>query len=233
MDKETQKELLKIVSKNYEEICDGFSETRNRPLWPEIVKNLEKIEDGSSVLDVGCGNGRLFEAISDKQIKYLGIDNSESLVKIAQEKYKKAEFRVANILDLGVVPEYDFDYVTSVAVLHHIPGADLRVQALRQLKNKIKSDGKIILTVWNLWSRKKFRKMIFKFFFLKLFGKNNMEFGDVLFEWRKSGEGCLSKRYYHAFTKRGLKKVIRKAGLKIVKYTKDQNNFYLILKKKK
>jgi len=137
---------------------------------------------------------------------------------------------VEDILNLGELPEYDFDYVFCVAVLHHLPGADLRLNALRQLKNKIKSGGKIILTVWNMWPQEKYRKMLIKFSLLKLVGKNKMDFGDVLFDWRAPG-GLMSKRYYHIFYQRELVKLAKKAGLKIVKKFKDQFNYYLVLTK--
>ena len=59
MNKKTQKELLDIVKQNYEEIADQFSETRKKHLWPELIELTKNIKEGSSILDVGCGNGRL------------------------------------------------------------------------------------------------------------------------------------------------------------------------------
>ena len=32
--------------------------------------------------------------------------------------------------------EFDFDYVFAIALLQHIPGKDLQVLAMKQLKNK-------------------------------------------------------------------------------------------------
>ncbi len=54
-----------------------------------------------------------------------------------------------------------------------------------------------------------------------------MDFGDVVFP----GFNAKSKRYYHAFTKRSLKKIAKKADLKIEKIYKDKYNYYAILKK--
>jgi len=230
MNKDTQRELLKIVKKNYEDDARTFDETREKPIWPPLLELLKSVELEARVLDVGCGNGRLLKVLAERQIKYIGVDQSESLIKICQEKYPEYKFAVEDILNLGELPEYDFDYVFCVAVLHHLPGADLRLNALRQLKNKIKSGGKIILTVWNMWPQEKYRKMLIKFSLLKLVGKNKMDFGDVLFDWRAPG-GLMSKRYYHIFYQRELVKLAKKAGLKIVKKFKDQFNYYLVLTK--
>ncbi|MCT4701570.1 class I SAM-dependent methyltransferase [Enterobacteriaceae bacterium H20N1] len=44
----------------------------------------------SYVLDIGCGNGRWYEAIKNDGLDYVGIDFSPSLIAIAQEKYKES-----------------------------------------------------------------------------------------------------------------------------------------------
>ncbi|NCQ16120.1 class I SAM-dependent methyltransferase, partial [Candidatus Falkowbacteria bacterium] len=181
MDKQTQKNLLELVKRNYGEIAADFDLTRKKDLWPELIKLSEMVKNGDRVLDVGCGNGRLIEAFGDKKISYLGVDNSEKLIKLATNQRllrrsapRNDKWVVADILELDKLPERDFDYVFCIAVLHHLPGKDLRLKALEQIKNKIKPGGKIILTVWNLWSQKKFRKLIIKYDWFKLIGKNQM-----------------------------------------------------------
>jgi len=243
MDRQTQKQLLDIVKRNYEEIADDFSETRKRhllPLWGELVKITENIKDGDKILDAGCGNGRLLEVLKDKEINYLGVDSSEKLINIAKSRFQTTntqrlkpniQFQVGDILELGKVSEINFDYVFCIAVLHHLPGKDLQIAALKQLKNKIKPTGKIIITTWNLWSQKKYRKLILKFILLKVIKKNKMDIGDILFDWKNSQGEIVSQRYYHAFRKRELKKIIKKAGLKIEKIYKDKYNYYMILRK--
>jgi SAM-dependent methyltransferase len=237
MDKHTQQNLLKTVENNYREISDDFNTTRNKYLWPEIFNLAEMVKDGDTVLDVGCGNGRLLNALKDKQITYLGVDNSQELVRLAEEQFKTIEkkanhyFRVGNILDLGRLPQFNFDYVFCVAVLHHLPGENLQIDALRQLKNKVKDDGKIILTVWNLWRQKKYASLILKFWLLKFIGKNKMDLGDILFDWKNTGGERVSQRYYHAFRWSELNKIVKKSGLKIEKRFRDKHNFYLILTK--
>jgi hypothetical protein len=60
-------------------------------------------------------------------------------------------------------------------------------------------------------------------------GRNQMDFGDVLFDWKRGG--MTSKRYYHAFRRCELKKLVKKAGLKIEKIFRDRFNYYLVLTK--
>jgi tRNA (uracil-5-)-methyltransferase TRM9 len=226
MDRETQNELLEVVRRNYREIADDFSQTRQKYLWPEIIKLAGIVKNGDRVLDVGCGNGRLLGAWKDKNVDYLGVDASREFSKIAGQHYPERKFVVGDILRLGEIAEVDFDYVFCIAVLHHLPGRELRVAALKQLRNKIKSDGRIILSVWNLWSRKKYRRLIYKFALLKLMGKNKMDFSDIVFDWKNEAG---KTRYYHAFCRSELRRIIEQSGLKIEKLYKDQYNYYAVL----
>jgi 2-polyprenyl-3-methyl-5-hydroxy-6-metoxy-1,4-benzoquinol methylase len=238
MNKKTEKELLGLVEKNYKQIAEHYNETRKRhlqPLWNKLVKYAENIKEGASILDVGCGNGRLIEAFENKKINYIGIDQNEKLIELAKKQKPGYKFAVGDLCKLGRIAEYDFDYLISIAVLHHLPGKRLRVEALKQCRNKINADGEIFITVWNMWSpkwqKKKFRQNIFKFFLLKLIGKNKMDFGDILIDWKNSEGQVISQRYYHAFTKRELKKLTRAADLKIKKIYKDKYNYYLVASK--
>ena len=231
MNKKTQKEILDIVKKNYSEIAAHYSETRKKELWPELVDLTKNIPGDSRVLDVGCGSGKLLKVLQEKKVYYLGIDPCAELLKKAKEQFLDFKFSKGDILNLGAINELNFDYVFCIAVLQHIPGKDLQIKALKQLKNKLSKDGKIILSVWNLWSQEKYCKLIWKFQLLKLINKNKMDFGDILFDWKNPQGENISKRYYHAFRLFELKKIIKKSGLKIEKIYKDEYNIYAILKK--
>jgi 2-polyprenyl-3-methyl-5-hydroxy-6-metoxy-1,4-benzoquinol methylase len=232
MDKQTQKTLLKTVNKNYQEIADDFAKTRQKFLWPGLLRIAKIVKEDEKILDIGCGNGRLLQAF-ENSINYLGIDKSSNLIKIAKKENqgKNINFKQGCILNLGAIPEHNFDYIFCIAVLHHLPGQDLQIQAIKQLKNKVKPNGKIIITVWNLWAQKKYRNLIWKFWLLKLINKNKMDFGDILFDWKKPNSAELSQRYYHAFRKSELKKIIKKSGLKITEIHSDKHNIYLVLEK--
>jgi len=239
MDKTTQQNLLDLVKGNYDEIAVSFNSVRRKSLWPGLVKLAAPVKDGDRVLDVGCGNGRLLQALAGKNIEYLGLDESVKLIDLARSNWKMSaglrdgnwQFMTGNILKLDKLPDQDYDYVFCIAVLHHLPGKDLRIEALKQMKDKVKADGKIIITVWNLWRQKKFSRLIHKFTGAKIMGKHKMDFGDILFDWKNNLGQPVSRRYYHAFTKRELIRAVKQAGLRLEKLYKDKYNYYAVLRK--
>ena len=179
--------------------------------------------------------------MQEKKIYYLGIDPFVELLKQAKEQFSPTlrnigkeenfKFSQGDILNLGAINELNFDYIFCIAVLQHIPGKDLQIKSLKQLKNKLSKNGEIILSVWNLWNQEKYRKLIWKFQLLKLINKNKMDFGDILFDWKNPQGERISKRYYHAFRLFELKRIIKKSGLKLKKIYKEKNNIYAIIKK--
>ncbi len=233
MKPEISNKLLNLVKDNYQKIAQEFDATRKKEIWPELKNLAQSIPNGARILDVGCGNGRLLDLFQNKKINYLGVDNSEELIKIARLNYPTHKFITGDLLNLETISGH-FDYIFCVAVLPHIPGQKLRLKAFEELREKLASSGKIILSVWNLWNRaankKKYRSLIFKNSLLKIIGRNKLDFGDLVFPWKNSRGEEISQRYYHVFTKLELKDLAKKTGLNIERITCDPFNYWLILK---
>lgn len=160
------------------------------------LKSNSKFLKNHKLLDAGCGNGRLADFLKEEPIKYVGLDNNKELLKIAKKKHPKLTFCHGDILKLPF-PKASFDSVWCIAVLHHLPTKSLQLKALKEMKRVLKKNGMLMLTVWDLW-QKKYKKYIDK--------KTHHSF----IPWGPEKE---IKRFYYAFTKAELKKLISKAGL--------------------
>lgn len=230
MDRSIEKFLLNVVKSNYEKITQDFSATRQKLRWPDMETFVEKVTANQTVLDVGCGDGRLLASLKNGFAKYVGVEPSLGLAKIASDKIgdRKGEIIIGDILNLDKVVNDKFDWVFCIAVLHHVPGKRLQVGALEQLKGRLNDNGRVVLSVWRMWNWPKLRTEIIKQAIRKMLGRNKMDFGDILFDWKK-GEHSL--RYYHFFTERGLRKIIKKSGLVVEHWERGSKNHYIILKK--
>lgn len=226
MDREYAEYLLKKTEEDYNLISDQFSSTRYS-VWPELKILGEYIKEGDSVLDLGCGNGRLLELFRGKNVDYVGVDNSEKLIEIAKKKNPGIFFQVADALNLPF-PDNFFDKVFSIAVLHHIPSDDFRNQFIKEARRVLRPGGFLILTVWNLWRKPDSLKIIIKFAILKVLRKTKLDFKDVFVPWQKTVD-----RYIHCFTKNGLKKLAAKTNFKIKKAgtfrRKETKNYNIFL----
>ena len=70
---------------DYNSFAGQFSQTREY-LWDDIKPLIKYIKENDKVLDIGCGNGRLYHVLKEKQIIYTGLDLSEELIKIAKDR---------------------------------------------------------------------------------------------------------------------------------------------------
>lgn len=196
-----------------------FSDTRFR-IWGELKSFIKYLKPGDKVLDLGCGNGRLFQLFKNQSIDYVGVDNSQSLIDLAKKKNPEAKFILADALNLPFSGQ-EFDVVFSIAMLHQIPSDELRIKALEEMKRVLKNKGTFVLTCWNLWQLKLILK--YKLWYL-LFGfkKKGFDKNDVFIPW-KAKKGLVVERYYHAFTLKELSQLVKKAGLEIVEKYKNYN----------
>jgi SAM-dependent methyltransferase len=232
MNQDRSNNLLKIVRENYETIAQDFNATRKKVLWPDLVDLAKEVKVGDSVLDAGCGNGRLLQVFEGKKIKYLGTDQSEGLIELAKHNTIEfgqgieCEFLVADILDLKEKVPGQFDWIFSIAVIHHLPGLDLQLRALENVKAKLRPGGKMVISVWRPWGNKNLVRQLWRTIGCKLIGRHPYGWNDLIFNWHNSQ----SPRYYHFFTKSELRRLIRMSGLELVEWRTEKRNYYLVLK---
>lgn len=97
--------------------------------------------DDLKILELGCGAGFSAAYIGDRPAKYVGIDYSEGLIKVARSMNSndRTEFEVAHIHEY--TPNEKFDVVFMIGLLHHL---DDPIDTLGHVKKFIKTDGVIV-----------------------------------------------------------------------------------------
>ncbi|EKE21159.1 MAG: methyltransferase type 11 [uncultured bacterium] len=235
MNKALVKKILKDTEVGYELISEKFSQTRHR-FWKELefIKNFTS--DKSQVLDFGCGNGRLVELFLDKNINYVGVDVCDNLINLAKKNVaglresRRIQFlKIESDFKKLPFPSEFFDSIYSIAVFHHLPSGELRLEIARELHRLLKKDGTIIITVWNLW-QSRYRKNIFKNWKEKILNKSALDFNDCYVSFTDN-QGQKFNRFHHAFTKNDLTKLLEKSGFSVVECKRIKGNIVVIGKK--
>jgi cyclopropane fatty-acyl-phospholipid synthase-like methyltransferase len=88
-----------------------------------VEKLLDLLEDGSDVLELGCGAGSPATRRLAERHKVLGVDISPRQVELARERVPNATFERADATSLAFEPA-SFDAVVSLFMLGHVPRAE-------------------------------------------------------------------------------------------------------------
>lgn len=231
MHKNIEKRILKKVVEDYDQIADDFSNTRNY-IGRDFDQFKKYIKNGQSVLDLGCGNGRLLQyfqrLVEEKEITtfhYIGMDNSINMLETAKKRNQNANslFMEGDQLKIPMTNNA-VDIIFNIRAFHHLPSLKTRLQSLKEMSRVTKKNGIIVITVWNLW-QKNYYKPIINAIFKSLITFGTYRYNDTFISFGKH-----VKRYYHAFTEHELRKLIQKSGLELLSLEKTGHDFAIVLK---
>jgi tRNA (uracil-5-)-methyltransferase TRM9 len=220
---EIAQQLLELNHRFYQTFARDFSDTRQR-IQPGVERILETLPPAATLLDLGCGNGALADRLyrGGHMGAYVGVDASEHFVEIAQKmKLPKAQFLWGDLTssdwDAGL-QDGPFDFVFCFAVMHHIPGVELRVQLLEKVHALLAPKGRFVLSNWQFLESPRLRARTQPWTAVGLSGADVDE-GDYLLDWRRGGEGL---RYVHHFSGSELQSLVAKTGFRVCGiYTSD------------
>jgi len=106
------------------------------PLRLNYIDGIAQIS-GKKVLDVGCGGGILAESMAARGADVTGIDLGEKPLKVAKlhllETGQKVDYRLIAAEDLAAQQPGQFDVVTCMEMLEHVPDPASIVRACAQL----------------------------------------------------------------------------------------------------
>ena len=192
-----------------------FDATRGRA-WPGWLRLLDDIPlPLSSVLDIGCGNGRFATFITQNQtasFSYCGIDNSAELLALARCHLKALPQARAELIEhdliLAGLPDLQAQLVVAFGLLHHMPGFVQRQRLLSSLADCVLPGGYLAIAAWRFYEEERFRRRI-----VAWNADDEVEKGDYLLDWRR-GERAL--RYCHYIDDEEHAQLIAATGLSVI-----------------
>jgi len=193
----------------WDAIAASFDATRQRP-WP-LVLDFIKNHPGTTLFDLGCGNGRHLLPAADYCTQGVGVDFSRELLKITNQKIQgQAKQNLSCIqATLTNLPFCDAsaDIVLFIAAVHNIRGRQQRVLALQEVSRVLKPGGWALISVWSRWQDK------YRRHFLKDLLRPQGEFGDIDVAWQ--AQGLNVPRFYHLYSRREFRQDLTAAGLRV------------------
>ena len=141
--------------------------------WIESITSLA----GKKVLDVGCGGGILAESLSKAGGIVTGIDLSVKALKVAElhqlESNTSVKYRSISAEDLAKQEPENYDVVTCMEMLEHVPDPSSVVQACATL---CKPGGSIFFSTLNRNPKSYLFAIIGAEYILKLLPKGTHEY---------------------------------------------------------
>jgi len=212
MRKEEAQKIAAETRNTYNTVARKFSDSRAK-FWDELAFLVEHVERDDHVLDIGCGNGRLFPLVTKRHAAYTGIDYSEGLIQEAKRLHPhipEGTFLVGDATALPL-PDDAFDIAYSFAVIHHIPSKELRAEFVREAARVLHPGGLFVLTAWELWTPRHFIQLLLNAY-KSMLRTTPLDIGDLMLTFGKDK----APRYLHAFTEREISTLLTKNGFAVI-----------------
>ena len=207
------------MDSQYDQFAQDFSQTRKNA-WPEFDILFVEIKKGDRLLDLGCGNGRLRQALHIDLVRdgeYFGFDASEKLLDVARKEFPKDHFFHGDFTKALPFGDDNFEVVSGVASFHHILSTSEQIKFLQECCRILKPGGTLFLTTWKIPKKH----------FWPNFWKGNGKNWVIPFGVEKH------PRTYRKVSGNDLKKLLRRTGFSVESCELLRDRNYVIVGKNK
>jgi hypothetical protein len=111
------------------------------------------------------------------------------------------------------LPSQSFDWLVSFAVLHHIPGKELRRNIIRTFTTLVTRESCVAVSVWQWQNSPRLKKRVLPWSRVGL-SEEALDEGDVLLDWR--ARETIGLRYVHTFSENELMSLGKDAGFSVI-----------------
>jgi len=126
----------------YDSQPDNLMLALDEEIFPDLLKDISLKE--KTIVDVGCGTGRHWQKIIDKEPKKLiGYDVSEGMLGMLHKKFPEAEVHKLNSNLLSRLENESCDIIISTLAIAHIENIE---EAFVEWNRVLKPSGEIIIT---------------------------------------------------------------------------------------
>jgi len=138
----------RVVEQGYDQVAHEYARLEGESEWPRmrwLRKLLNRLEPGSSVLDLGCGSGEPADVEISKEHQVTGVDISQTQINLAQQNVPTGHF-VNEDAGSAEFPPSSFDAVVSFYTLEHIPREEHKA-VLRRIGKWLRVGGLLLISM--------------------------------------------------------------------------------------
>ena len=134
-----------LVQSSYDLCAAEYSTARMEEAHPELDLLCECLEDGASVLDIGCGAGIPVSRTLARRFAVTGADISGEMIRQAQENVPTANFIHGDIMSLEFA-DSRFDAVVAFYSVFHLPREEHAI-LFKRVRDWLKPGGYLMCTL--------------------------------------------------------------------------------------
>lgn len=130
---------------------DGFM-LNGKEVWDKIFTIKDELPDFHSVLEIGCGLGRVLSHTTNDFETSHGVDIDKGMIKYAEEidieQYLNLDI-VDGTGDLSIFFSNSFSFIYSVICFQHIPYVSIQQNYIKEIERILKPNGIARLMIQN------------------------------------------------------------------------------------
>lgn len=169
-----------------------YNKFNNDPFHTHM-KLLNRVVDGSSVLEIGCATGYFTKELIKKNCQVIAVEKDKKAAELAKQ-VRKATVINCDVLSIRrYINSKKFDFIILADILEHLEDP---LKALLLVKSFLRKDGSILISLPNV------ANFVVRFNLLC----GNFDYSDY---------GIMDRTHLRFFTKKTAENLFEKAGLKV------------------
>ncbi len=117
-------------------LLDEEGWTANNQYHNSLLRHVP--QNCENALEIGCGTGAFARVLAKRCRRVVGLDLSAEMIRVARarsEQFENLEFELADAMTWDF-PQSHFDFICSIATLHHLDQRELLLKIRESLKPK-------------------------------------------------------------------------------------------------